>query len=138
MINQKIIDHLKNNFQLIEGIKSIKEFLPGATNEGAYPFLVVRDPKDRVTNNNSSGMSEHLLHIEIDIVTSPNEETAKDLRSFIEKVQKVFGESFEEDGFYYPNDYHGRDIVDEKADYIYFITRMSFTVEYSTEKYREA
>jgi len=136
--NQQIVDQLKNKLESIEGIKKVFEWLSRPLNEGEYPCIILRDPTDKVQHDKSSETEDHALLVEIDVIVSPDDYEAVELRDLVPKVKGAVRDAITQDDFYYYGSYLGRTIVGEHKDYFYVASRLSFEIEYQTEKWSES
>jgi hypothetical protein len=136
-LNQQIIDRVKNNLEALQGIKKVFEWLSRPLGDKEYPCLILRDPDDHVADSSLGVTEAHSLKLEIDIVVSPDEMEATRVRELIPLVKKAVGDAITSDDFYYHGSYKGRKIVGEHKDYFYVASRLTFIVDFETEKWRE-
>jgi hypothetical protein len=99
--------------------------------------MIVRDPVDTIDNSLTFSIEHHTLKIEIDILLSPSDEQALELREIIPRVKDTFNQTLKEEGLKYPANYLGREIIGEETDYFYIASRLSFEVKYETSKWSE-
>jgi hypothetical protein len=136
-LNQQIVDQLKNKLESIEGIQKVFEWLSRPLNDGEYPALILRDPTDKVKSDFSSGVEDHTLLVEIDVIVSPDDYEAVQLRELVPKVKGAVRDAISQDDFFYYGKYLGRTIVGEHKEYFYVASRLSFEIQYETEKWSE-
>ncbi len=136
-LNQQIIDRVKNNLSEIEGIQKVFEWLSRPLGDKEFPALILRDPDDHVVDSSLGVTEAHSLKLEIDIVVSPDEIEARRVRALIPLVKKAVGDAFSSDDFYYHGSYKGRTIIGEHKDYFYVASRLTFIIDFETEKWSE-
>ena len=137
-LNQQIIDRVKNNLSEIEGIKKVFEWLSRPLGDKEFPALILRDPDDHVADSSLGVTEAHSLKLEIDIVVSPDEIEARRVRELIPKVKKAVANAISSDDFYYHGSYKGRTIIGEHKDYFYVASRLTFIIDFETEKWSES
>ena len=106
--------------------------------EREYPCLILRDPDDHVADSSLGVTEAHSLKLEIDIVVSPEEMEADKVRELIPLVKKAVGDAIGSDDFYYHGSYKGRTIIGEHKDYFYLASRLTFVIDFETEKWSES
>jgi len=133
-LNQRIINRIKTNLSLINGIKKVFEWLSRPLGDKEFPALILRDPDDHVADDSLGVTEAHALKLEIDIVVSPDEMEATKVRELIPFVKKAVGNAITSDDFYYHGSYRGRTIIGEHKDYFYVSSRLTFIIDFETEK----
>ena len=136
-LNQQIINRIKSNLSSIDGIKKVFEWLSRPLGDKEFPALILRDPDDHVADSSLGVTEAHSLKIEIDIVVSPDEIEATKVRELIPLVKKAIGDAITSDDFYYHGSYRGRTIIGEHKDYFYVASRLTFIINFETEKWSE-
>ena len=136
-LNQQIINRVKNNLSSIEGIKKVFEWLSRPLGEKEYPCLILRDPDDHVTDSSLGVTEAHSLKLEVDIVVSPDKMEATRVREMIPLVKQAVADAIGSDDFYYHGSYKGRTIIGEHKDYFYIASRLTFIINFETEKWKE-
>lgn len=136
-LNQQIIDRLKNNLSAIEGIERVFEWLSRPLGDKEFPALILRDPDDHVSDSSLGVTETHALKLEIDIVVSPDEMEAAKVRALIPLVKAAVEDAISSDDFYYHGSYRGRTIIGEHKDYFYVASRLTFIIDFETEKWSE-
>jgi len=136
-LNQQIINRVKNNLEAIDGIEKVFEWLSRPLGEKEFPALILRDPDDHVADSSLGVTEAHSLKLEVDIVVTPDEIEATRVRELIPLVKQAVGDAISNDDFYYHGSYKGRTIIGEHKDYFYVASRLTFMIDFETEKWSE-
>ena len=135
-----IVDTIAEQLKLIssangfysEAGKNVFEWLEKPLDKDEYPAIIIRDVSDDVKDDQ---ILAHSLKIEIDLAISNKSTTLWDMREVTSDVLKAF--SVIENIISYRCTYLGNDFLIEQKDTVYGGVRLTFTIEYQTQRWEQ-
>lgn len=125
------------NLKDITEIKNVFEWLSRPLDNDEYPALSLRDPADKVKSISLGTAEKHTLLLEVDVAMSPTLYEAREIRELVPKIKQAFANTLDSDGLYFIGRYLGRTIIGEHKDYFYVASRLTFEVDFDTQKWKE-